>query len=381
MKIAIVHEWLTTMGGADRVVQVIHDIFPSAPIFTLVYNQQTMPDAFRSMDIRPSFIQRLPFARSHHRAYLPLYPLAAEQFDLSSFDVVISSSHCCAHFVLTRPDAFHVCYCHTPMRYAWDMRQGYLRTLPRLARPAAALLLSLMRQWDYVSAQRVDRFLANSNAVRRRIEKHYRRQAHVLFPPVDVEFFLPAPEQQPGDYFFIMGRHVPYKRVDLAIAAFNLLGLPLLVAGTGPETARLARMARPNVHFLGAISNDDARHYMAHCKAFIHPQEEDFGITAVEAQACGRPVIAFGRGGALDTVINGVTGTYFTEQTPDALAEAVSGFDQRQFDPATIRQHAMSFRTELFTRRFRRLVWRELPLHGVTQQTNHLPAAEIRCDG
>ena len=370
MRIAIVHEWLTTMGGADRVVQIIHEIFPSAPMFCLVYNPKTMPDAFRAMDIRTSFIQRLPFARSHHRVYLPLYPLAAEQFDLSDFDVVISSSHCCAHNVLTRPDAFHLCYCHTPMRYAWDMYHSYLKSLPTVARPAAAVLLSIIRHWDYVSAQRVDKFVANSSAVRQRIEKHYGRPAAVLFPPADVSFFRPAPEHdQPGDYFFIMARHVSYKRVDLAVAAFNTLGLPLLVAGTGPETARLAKMARPNVRFLGTISNDDARRYMAHCRAFIHPQEEDFGITAVEAQACGRPVIAYGRGGALDTVIDGVTGSFFSEQTAEALAEAVRTFDHRQFDPRVIRQHAASFNTDDFKRKFRQLVMHDRPPRELALRT------------
>jgi len=356
MKVAIIHEWLTIMGGADRVLQVIHDVFPSATVFALVYNSKGMPDSFRQMDIRTSFVQWLPFARSHHRYYLPLYPLAVEQFDLSDFDLIISSSHCCAHGVIVPPDAFHLCYCYTPIRYAWHMHHQYQRALNPVARAIAAPLMNWIRQWDYSAAQRVDRFVAISNAVRQRIRTYYRRPADVLFPPVDVGFFRPALREEIGDYFFIMSRHVSYKKVDLAIKAFNAVKLPLVVAGAGPETGRLARMAGPTITFLGRISNDDARKYMARCRAFIFPQEEDFGLTAVEAQACGRPVIAYAHGGALDTVIGGVTGSLFFEQSPEALADAVSTFRADSFDPQAIRRHAESFNVDSFKRRFHRLV-------------------------
>ena len=356
MKVAIVHEWLTIMGGADRVLQVIHEIFPSAAVFALVHNRKAMPDSFRQMDIRTSFVQWLPFAKSCHRYYLPLYPLAVEQFDLSEFDLVISSSHCCAHGVIVPPEAFHLCYCYTPIRYAWHMYHQYQRALNPIARLVAAPLMNWIRQWDYASAQRVDRFVAISNAVRHRIRTYYRRSADVLFPPVDVDFFRPAPHGEIGDYFFIMSRHVPYKKVDLAIKAFNALRLPLVVAGAGPETHRLARMAGPTIRFLGRISNDEARHYMARCRAFIFPQEEDFGLTAVEAQACGRPVIAYARGGALDTVVGGVTGSLFFAQSAEALADAVSLFRAGAFDPQAVRRHAEAFNVDSFKRRFRRIV-------------------------
>ena len=363
MKIAIVHDWLTSMGGADRVVRILHDIFPDAPIFTLVYNPSTMPPAFAEMDIRTSFLQRLPLSRSHHRIYLPLFPLAVEQFDLSGFDAVISSSHCCAHGAITGAESFHLCYCYTPVRYAWDLYHTYMRSAGRLRRLAAAPVLSYLRQWDYAAARRVDAFVAISNAVRRRIEKHYGRTATVLHPPADIGFYRPAPPGERGSYFFLMARHVPYKRTDLAVRAFNTLGLPLYVAGGGPESRRLRAMARPNVRFFGPIDNVGARYMMARCKAFILPQEEDFGITSVEAQACGRPVIAYGRGGALDSVVDGVTGTFFHEQTPEALAEAVRSFRPDDFSPEAARANAERFGIPAFKRDFRQLVDSALAAH------------------
>jgi len=362
MKTAIVHEWLTVPGGADLVVRIIHEIFPSAPIFALVYDPDRMPDIFKTMDIRTSFVQKMPFARTRYRAYLPLYPLAVEQFDLSGFDLIISSSHCCAHGAIRRAEAHHVCYCHTPIRYAWDQYHAYMQSLGKLSRIVAAPILSMMRQWDYAAAQRVDTFVANSNAVRRRIGKHYGRKARVIFPPVDTDSFKPVPVDEVQDYFFIMSRHVRYKKVDLAVRAFNMLGLPLWVAGDGPETARLKKIAGPYIRFLGRVTDDDARGLMARCRAFIFPQDEDFGITPVEAQAAGRPVIAYARGGALDTVIDRLSGLFFNEQTPQALADAVAGFHPEQFDPRAIRQHAQQFAIAEFKRKFEQLVrdsWRE----------------------
>jgi len=356
MKTAIVHEWLTVLGGADLVVRIIHDIFPSAPIFALVYNPDNMPEAFRAMDIRTSFVQKLPFARTRYRAYLPLYPLAVEQFDLSEFEMIISSSHCCAHGAMRRADAHHVCYCHTPIRYAWDQYHSYMQSIGRLSRIVAAPILSLIRQWDYAAAQRVDTFVANSNAVRRRIQKHYGRDADVIFPPVDTHSFRPVSPGEVDDYFFIMSRHVPYKKVDLAIRAFNMLGLPLYVAGDGPDTAYLKSIAGPNIRFLGHVSNDAAHGFMARCRAFIFPQEEDFGLTPVEAQAAGRPVIAYAKGGALDTVIDGVTGTFFYDQSPEALADEVAAFHAEDYDPRAAREHAETFSIEEFKQKFEHLV-------------------------
>jgi len=364
VKVAIVHDWLTVLGGAELVVRMLHELFPSAPIYVLAYNPGRMPDEFRRMDIRPSFVQKLPFAKTKYRSYLPLYPIAVEQFDLSEYDLVISSSHCCAHGAITRPDALHICYCYTPARYAWDLYHSYMSSLGGLGRLIAAPLLTFIRQWDYTSAQRVDKFVAISTAVRERIRKHYGRDAEVLHPPVDTARFKPAPQSEIGDYFFIMSRHVPYKRVDLAVEAFNMLGLPLHVAGEGPLTRKLQQVAAPNITFLGRVSDSDACKLMAHCKAFIAPQEEDFGLTAVEAQAAGRPVIAYGRGGSLDTVIDGVTGTFFHEQTPDALAEAVASFKPDRYDPQTLRRNAQRFTLANFKRRFRDLVLRNSGEHN-----------------
>ena len=356
MKIAIVHEWLTVMGGAELVVQMLHELFPSAPIYVLAHNPAKMPDHFRTMDIRTSFIQKLPFAKTKYRAYLPLFPIAVEQYDLSEYDLVISSSHCCAHGVITRSDAVHVCYCYTPVRYAWDLYHSYMKSLGRLSRLAAAPLLTFIRQWDYTSAQRVDKFVAISNVVRERIRKHYGRNSQVLYPPVDTQRFRPVPRAEIGDYFFIMSRFVPYKRVDLAVQAFNKLNLPLYVAGEGPLAARLRKMAGPSVTFLGRISDEDAGNLMARCKAFIMPQEEDFGLTAVEAHAAGRPVIAYGRGGALDTVADGTTGAFFHEQSPEALAETVASFKADEYDPEAMCRSAARFTLAQFKNRFRRLV-------------------------
>ncbi len=356
MNVAIVHEWLTVMGGADYVLQVIHDIFPSAPVFALVYNSDNMPEAFRKMDIRTSFVQKLPFARTRYRMYLPLYPLAVEQFDLSEFDFVISSSHCCAHGALAPSHAYHLCYCYTPVRYAWDLYHSYMQSLGKLSRIATAPILSAIRQWDYASAQRVDRFVAISNAVRQRIRKRYGRESDVLFPPVDTDSFTPVHLDEVGDYFFIMSRHVPYKKVDLAIQAFNLLRMPLYVAGDGPQTPYLKSIAGSNIKFLGRVSSSDAHSLMAGCKAFIFPQEEDFGLTPVEAQAAGRPVIAYAKGGALDTVVDGQTGLYFHEQTPKALADAVACFHPEDFDPRVAREHAEAFGVARFKHKFEEIV-------------------------
>jgi glycosyltransferase involved in cell wall biosynthesis len=354
MKTAIVHDWLTVLGGADLVVRIIHDIFPSAPIFTFVYNPDNMPDSFREIDIRTSFVQKLPFAKTRYRSYLPLFPVAVEQFDLSEFDLVISSSHCCAHGALSHAEALHLCYCYTPMRYAWDLYHSYAQSLGKLSRIAAAPLLSFIRHWDFAAAQRVDKFVAISRAVRTRIRKRYRREADIIHPPVDTDSFRPVHPDDVDDYFFIMSRHVPYKKVDLAIRAFNTLKLPLVVAGDGPQTGYLKSIAGPTVKMLGRVPDSEARRLMARCKAFIFPQEEDFGLTPVEAQAAGRPVIAYGKAGALDTVIDGVTGTFFHEQTPEALADTVASFRAEDFDPRTARRNAESFSIPEFKKAFER---------------------------
>jgi glycosyltransferase involved in cell wall biosynthesis len=307
-----------------------------------------MPPQYRRFDIRTSYMQRLPGVHRHHQPYLLGYPLAFENFDLSGYDVVLSNSSAFCKGVVTPPETLHVCYCLTPMRWVWSHREyvdrervgGALRRLLPLA-------MHYLRVWDVVAAQRVDCFLAISRAVAARIRKYYGREATVIYPPVDVERFAPR-AGQPDDFFLIVSRLIPYKRVDLAVAAFNQLGLPLKIVGDGRDRATLQRQARPNVEFLGRLSDEAVRDLMARCRGFIFPGLEDFGIAPVEAQAAGRPVVAFAGGGALDTVRDGETGVLFHTPTPTALAEAVQRCADLRVDPLAIRAHAERFSAARF---------------------------------
>jgi len=346
MKIAIVHDWLTNMGGAERVILAFHEIFPDAPIYTSVYNPDKLPEEFRKMNIRTSFIQKLPKAKTKYNMYLPFMPTAFEQFELSEYDVVLSSSSSCAKGVITRPDTLHICYCHTPMRYAWDFYHEYKENAPKWQKRFIPFLMNYVRMWDRLSADRVDYFIANSSAVARRIKKHYRRDAAVINPPVNVDFYTPKDEDE--DYFLIVSRLVEYKRIDIAVEAFNDLGLPLIIIGDGPEKSKLQRMAKGNIKFLGRLPDEEVKGYYAKCRALIFPGEEDFGITPLEAQACGRPVIAFGKGGVLDSVIDGVTGLFFMEQNKESLKEAIIKFNEMKFDKKVIRKHAEKFDVNVF---------------------------------
>lgn len=353
LKIALVHDWVTTMGGAERVLLALAELYPKAPIYAIVANQAKLPLPLAQRKIYTSFIQRLPLSTRKYQAYLPLMPLAVEQFDLTGYDIVISSSHACAKGVITRSDTLHICYCHTPMRYAWEFYHEYLEReqVGRLGRLLIAPLMNRLRMWDYLSAQRVDYFIANSSAVAARIAKHYRRQAEVIHPPVETEFFLPRPgEEVPaeGEFYLVVSRLVGYKRIDLAVEAFNRLGLPLVVIGDGPRRRDLEKMAKPNITFLGRQSDETVREYFLRCRGFIFPGEEDFGLTPVEAQAAGRPVVAYGRGGVLDSVVDGETGVLFREQSVEALMEAVRRAELLRFDPERIRAQARRFDKKVF---------------------------------
>ncbi|WP_418791064.1 glycosyltransferase [Phosphitispora sp. TUW77] len=353
MKIAIVHDWLANMGGSEKVVLAFKEIFPDAPIYTTVYNPDRVDSAFHNMDIRTSFIQKLPRGRTAYQSYLPLMPTAVEQFDFSGFDVVLSSSHAVAKGVLTGANTLNISYCHTPMRYAWDFYHEYLNGpgAGRVKRKLIPWLMNYIRMWDRISADRVDYFIANSGYVARRIKKHYRRESEVIYPPVDTSFYSPSDltvAAKIGDYYFTVSRLIPYKRIDLAVEAFTRLGVPLRIAGDGPERKRLEKMAGPNVEFLGRVSDAEMKKLYASCKAFIFPGEEDFGITPVEAQAAGRPVIAFGAGGALETVLPGVTGEFFQPQTAEALAGVINKFDSGKYITEIICDHAAGFDRELF---------------------------------
>lgn len=356
MKVALVHEWLTTLGGSERVVWAFHRMFPEAPVFTTVHRKDLLPAEFNGLDVRPSFLQKIPGATRHYQKLLPLMPLAFEQFDVSAYDLVLSSSHACAKGVVTRPETVHVCYTHTPMRYAWDLYHPYQATVNPLLRPVSAALLSYLRQWDVLAANRVDHFVANSREVARRINKHYRRKAVVVPPPIDVERFTPRPLGQVEDHLLVVSRLVPYKRVDLAVEAANRTGQRLRIIGDGPLYAELKAMAKPNVEFVGHLSDGHVADEMARCKALLFGAFEDFGLVPLEVQASGRPVVAYGAGGALETVIDGITGVFFPEQTADSLVSALGRLDRTDFEPAVIRRHAESFGFEAFAERMRAVI-------------------------
>lgn len=291
MKIAIVHDRLTSFGGGDRVVLELHKMFPEAPIYTSVYDKKRMQKYFKDADIRTSFIQKMPFAKRKYRNYLPLMPLAFEQFDLSKYDLVISSSSCCAKGVNVNANTLHICYCHTPMRYAWDMYNEYCSG-NILKKAIIAKQIHKIRQWDRLSADRVDYFIANSNNVKKRINKHYRREAKVIYPVIKNEFYEENLSNQNKGYYLVISRLVEYKKVNLIIEAFNELKIPLHVVGDGPEERKLKRMANENILFMKDLSEEKLLNEYKNCKAFVFMAEEDFGMVMAEAQAMGKPVIA-----------------------------------------------------------------------------------------
>jgi glycosyltransferase involved in cell wall biosynthesis len=373
MKVALVHDYLNQMGGAERVVMAFHEIFPEAPVYTSIYDPTRVDRAFHSMDIRTSFMQKIPMVTKHHQPFLPLYPFAMEKLDLRGYDLVLSSSSAFGKGVLTRPETLHICYCHTPMRWCWNYDEYVEREhLGKVSRNVLPFLITGMRLWDQASAMRVDDFIANSPIVAERIKKYYRRDAVVIPPPVEAERFLYNPATQPEDYFLILSRLVPYKRVDLAIEACNALQLPLVIIGGGRDEERLQKMAGPTIRFLGRLPDEEVLHYYAHCRAFLFPGEEDFGIAPLEAQASGRPVIAYGAGGALASVIDGVTGLFFQEQTLESLTNVLASFDERMFDPEVIRNHALEFDKPRFKRRIQQFIDTKLQerksrMNGITR--------------
>lgn len=352
MKVAIVHEWLTIYGGSERVTEILHEIFPKAPIYCLVYDKDTMPERFKGYDIRTTFVQKLPFAKKHYKAYLPIMPRAYEELDLTEYDLVISSSSACAKGVITRSDAIHICYCHTPTRYFWEFYYEYTKGMGKLKKMIISTFIHKLRMWDRLAADRVDKFIANSNYIAGRISKYYRKDSKVIFPPVNTHLYDINEEDE--NYYLIVSRLVSYKRIDLAVEAFNKLGLPLLVIGDGPEKEKLQKCAKGNIKFLGRLSDEDIREYYSKCKALVFPGEEDFGITPVECQASGRPVIAYGKGGALDTVLDGKTGIFFKSQTVEALVEAVKKFEEYgvEYTKNQIKKYSEKFSVDRFKDEF-----------------------------
>lgn len=354
MRVALVHDWLNQVGGAEDVLETLVSMFPRSPIYTSIYWREGMPATYRTWDIRPSWMDRLPGIHRHHQPYLPLYPLSFAQTDLSPYDLVLSNKSGFCHGVRTGTTP-HICYCLTPTRYVWDF-EGYARreALSAAIKVAVRPLVRLLRRWDYQAAQRVTHFIAISRAVQERIRRYYRRSADIIYPPVETERFHPV--ANPGDYYLIVSRLVPYKRIDLAIQAFNQLKLPLVIAGDGRDRPVLEALAGPTVTFLGYVPDAELPALFAGCRAYILPGEEDFCIAPVQAQAAGRPVIAYGAGGALDTVVEGTTGVFFRPQTPVALADSVRSFDADQVDPRACRTNAERFATHIFTTRLQQFI-------------------------
>ncbi len=363
MKVALVHDYLNQYGGAERVLEVLHALYPSAPIYTSIYDPSALPAAYRSWDIRTSFMQRLPGWRKHFRKYFLLYPSAFESFDLSAYDLVLSSSSAYAKGVITRPGAVHVCYCHTPMRFAWRSADYVEREqIGGMFKAILPLFLTYVRLWDVQTAQRVQVFIANSQTVAARIKHFYSRSATVITPPVELAAWQPASAE---DFFLAGGRLVPYKRLDLAVRACSELGLRLVVFGDGRDRAELERIAGPTVQFVGKVSSAMLQNLYARCRAYLMPGEEDAGIQPLEAMGAGRPVIALRAGGALDTVVEGVTGRFFDAPTVSSLTAALRAFQHDVYDPALIRQHAESFARPVFMQRVQAVIAAALEQAGI----------------
>lgn len=345
LRVAIVHDYLNQPGGAERVAEVLSEMFPAAPIYTSVYDRTCMPSVWRSRDVRTSFMQRISPKLGVAKSLIPLYPLAFELFDLREYDLVLSSTTAFAKAVVTRPETCHVCYCNNPTRFFWMYHEYFAyERFPAVLQGIIAGLVSPMRVWDYVAAQRVDYYVAGSHNAARRIAKYYRRESEVLHSPIDGSRFSIGRAQE---FFLVAARLQPYKRIDLAVEACNRLGLPLHVVGDGPDRKRLQSLAGPTIRFLGRVPDEELERELASCRALIFPAEEDFGLTPLEAQASGRPVIAYGRGGALETVIEGETGVFFREASVESLVAVLADFEDT-YDPAALRAHALKFDKEIF---------------------------------
>lgn len=355
MKVAIVHDWLTAYGGAERVIEDWLAIWPDATLFTLVYDKKHMPERFRKYHIVTTYLQHFPRATKWYKKYLSFMPRAFESLDLSGYDVVISSSSCCAKGVLSPVTVPHICYCHTPTRYVWDMYFEYRRHAGLLTRLCMPAMIHKIRQWDFLAAQRVDYFTCNSNFINKRIKKYYRRDALTIYPGVRMN---PNPVVEPDDFYLCVSRFTYYKRLDLAVMACTKLGRHLVVVGGGEEEKRLKKLAGPTVEFRGRLSDEEVFRLMPHAKAFLFPGEEDFGSTPVEVQSSGVPVLAYGRGGILETVKEGETGLFFHQQSVEAVCACIERFERQgvSFDRAQIQKWAHTFSQEVYRPKFKAYV-------------------------
>ncbi|AHV95891.1 glycosyltransferase [Paenibacillus sabinae] len=355
MKIAIAHDYLIQMGGAERVVEVFHHMYPEAPIFTTVFNGNRLTENLKDADIRASWLQKIPGVKDNFKGVLPLYPMAIRDLDFSGFDIVLSSSSAFMKSIQVPKRTFHLCYCHTPMRFAWDYdtymeRQSNSGLFKRVLK----LYIQQLKMWDQRTSKNVNQFVANSSVVKSRIRNYYHRDADVIFPPINTSRFKSS--SSIGDYYLIVSRLVSYKRIDLAVEAFNRNGLKLLIVGDGPDRKRLEGMAKSNVKFLGRLEDDEVNGLMSQCRAYIFPGEEDFGITPLEANAAGRPVIAYQAGGALDTIVPYVNGVFFKKQEVDDLLGAIAEVESYAWDVGKIMKHAQKFDERTFMVQFKQYV-------------------------
>lgn len=349
MKLALVHDWLNQIGGAEDVLDDLVKQYPDSPIYTSIFAPDMMPSHYQDWDIRTLWIDHLPAIHNHHQPYLPFYPIAWDRLDLSEYDVILSNKSGFCHGLRFDKTSVHICYCLAPTRYVWQLehyiaREGFGKIIELALRP----MIALMRHWDYAAAQRVSHFIAISTEIQERIQTYYNRDSTIIFPPVDTSRFQPVPASEVEDYFLVVSRLIPYKRIDLAVQVATELGLPLKVGGKGRDIDRLKAMAGETVEFLGYVPDDELPVLMAKCKAFLFPGLEDFGITPVQAQSAGRPVIAYKGGGALDTVLAGVTGEHFDEMTVESLKTVMQTFDANRYNPTIIREHALKFDSKIF---------------------------------
>ncbi|MCJ7547013.1 MAG: glycosyltransferase [Deltaproteobacteria bacterium] len=368
MKVALIHDWLTGMRGGERCLEVFCELFPQAHLYTLLHIDESVSQLIEKMPIETSFIQNIPFSKRGYRKYLPLFPTAIESFNLKGYDLILSCSHCVAKGIIPPPDALHISYMLTPMRYAWDMYEEYFGENKNIMIP---FFMHYLRMWDVTSSQRVDNFLCISKHVQNRIMKYYRRDSEIIYPPVEISRFRLGNKQE--DFFLIVSSLVPYKGIKLAVEAFNRLGYPLRIIGSGPEEKKLRAIAQPNVEFMGWQSDAVVAKNYSTCRALIFPGEEDFGIVPLEAMGCGKPVIAYGKGGTLETVVTydtpkkrgrAPTGVFFHEQNVDSLIDAVKRFNQieREFDPVAIRRHALQWDRAIFKEKIKKSIHEKIEL-------------------
>ena len=348
-KIALVHDWLTVPGGSERVLEVLHNMYPEAPIYTTIYNPGKFPQ-FKNADIHTSYLNNFPLAHKKHQILIPLMPKAIESFDLSQYDLVISDSHACAKGAIKAKNAYHICYCHTPLRYVW-LTNIDNRANSSLLRRAAA---NYLKKWDLRTIDRVDKYFSNSNYISDRIKTIYHRDAETIYPPIDTKKWHIS--DNTDDYFLFVSRLVSHKKPEIVVEAFNQLGLPIKIVGNGPELVNLKKIAKSNIIFTGRVSDEELQALYSQCQALIFPSIDDFGMVPIEVMASGRPVIAISQGGAAETVIEGLTGLHFNEQTSKSIIEAVKKFNPTNYDPIKIRQFAEKFDTEVFISKIEKAV-------------------------